>query len=120
MLIAMRSHRRRGPVDHILIAGQIDDLPCIRAALAILAADSYGQVFIEAPADTPLDLVSPFRVSIHRVDEGCLADAIEGWVGEWVPDETDPHRRVAVWVGSHAISQVASTYQQFAGLVDQL
>ena len=117
----MRSHRRRRPVDHILIAGRLADLDCVRAAVATLSADAYGQVFVQAPLGTDLDLRAPARVTVHRVDEtSSLEDAITAWVAEWVPDEADPHRRVAVWIGTHAAPHVASARHGFEGLVDQL
>jgi len=119
MLIAMRSHRRRLPVDHILIAGDAADLPCIRAALAILSADSYGQVYVRATADTPLDLPAPARMTVHRI-EGSLEEAVDSWVAEWMPCEQDPKRRVTVWVGSHARPEIATAYAELEGLVDQL
>ncbi len=122
MLIYMRPHRRREPVDHILIAGVPSDLECIQAALAILPADAYGQVYIQASADTDLTLSAPARMTIHLIDDatGSLETAVAAWVAEWVPEEFDPRRRVAVWVGDHASVHVASTYQEFAGLVERL
>ncbi|WP_313409560.1 hypothetical protein [Aeromicrobium sp.] len=118
----MRSHRRRRPVDHILIAGHTGDLGCIRAALAILPADAYGQVYVQAPAGTDLDFHAPARVTIHHIDDetGSLEDALASWICEWVPDEPDPRRRVAVWIGAHAAPHVADVHLGLDGLVDQL
>lgn len=104
----MRSHRRREPIGHVLIAGHTDDLDDIRAALAMLAADTYGQVLVVAPIGTQLDLTAPARITVHRIDDaaGSLADAVAGWAAEWIPDELDSHRKVTVWIGAHASSHV--------------
>jgi len=117
----MRSHRRRRPVDHVLIAGRLGDLDCVRAAVATLPADAYGQVYVQAPAGTDLELHAPARVTVHLVDEAAsLEDTIGAWVAEWVPDEIDPQRRVAVWIGAHAAPHVAAARYGLAGFVDQL
>ncbi len=104
----MRSHRRRNPAQHVLIAGNADDLDAMAAELAVLSADVYGQVFVEAPADLELHLVTPPRVTVHRLspEPHSLCAALAGWAAEWVPDEQDPERTVSVWIGRHVRASV--------------
>lgn len=121
MLTYVRSHRRRSPVDHVLIAGRVADLACVRAAVAMLPADAYGQVYVQAPAGTDLDLCAPARITVHRVDEtASLSDAVDAWVAEWIPEERDPKRRTMLWIGNHAASHVAVTRHGLDGLVEHL
>jgi hypothetical protein len=99
----VRSHRRRHPTEHVLIVGNSDDLDCVVAEIALLPAHAYGQVFIQAPADFALALITPARLTTHRIDPaaGALSAALAGWSAEWVPDEPDPQRNVTVWIGDH-------------------
>ncbi|PWJ25096.1 hypothetical protein ATK17_1208 [Branchiibius hedensis] len=108
MLNFVRSHRRRLPLEHVLIAGHIADLDDIAVALALLPADAYGQVLIEAPAGSLDGLTAPARVSIQRIEPstGSLDQAVTAWVSEWVPQELDLRRNVTVWLGGHASSRV--------------
>lgn len=111
------------PVEHLLIAGDTQDLDNIRAALSVLPTHAYGQVYVSASADLVATLSAPARMTIHRVDEetGCLSDAVAAWVAEWVPDEHDPQRSVTVWIGSHAGADVdRATWQGLDGLVEHL
>lgn len=110
----MRSHRRRGPAQHVLIAGNADDLDAIAAELAVLSADVYGQVFVEAPAELELALVTPPRVTVHRLkpEAHALCAALAGWAAEWVPDEQDPERTVSVWIGHHVRAGVDAELQR--------
>ncbi len=113
----MRSHRRRLPVDHVLIAGHVDDLDAIRAELTLLSADAYGQVFVEAPTHEPLFLITPPRVTIHRIDPqfGSLADAIAGWVDEWIPEQPDPQRSVSFWISARASADIDAGHHGLDG-----
>lgn len=111
------------PVEHLLIAGDVSDLQSIRAALTVLPAHAYGQVYVSAPADQVADLVAPARMTIHHVDEQAtsLSDAVAAWVAEWVPEEHDPQRSVTVWIGSHAGADVDhATWHGLDGLVEHL
>lgn len=112
MLTVVRSHRRRCPLQHILIAGQLADLDEISLALALLPPDTYGQVLVEAPAGSLVPLIAPPRVSIQRIDPatGSLAGAVAAWAAEWVPDEPDPRRTVSAWLGSHARQSIDLAY----------
>lgn len=112
MLTVVRSHRRRCPLEHVLIAGHADDLDEISITLALLPADAYGQVLIEASPEALATLTAPPRVSIHRIDPatGSLPAAVTAWVAEWVPDEEDHRRTVTVWLGEHA-SNLIDVYQ---------
>lgn len=120
MLSLMRSHRRRLPVEHVMIAGRAADLDDLRAALAVLPADAYGQVFVAASADATRQLRSPARVTIHRVSDETLANAVEAWIAEWAPCRPDPQRRVAVWLGAHARAALDTSQHGLEDLVDRL
>lgn len=116
----MRSHRRRLPLDHLLIAGDLGDLDAIRALVATLPERAYGQVFIDADDDTAgatldLELHGPARLSIVRLTTAAptdgghhasvvtrgklLADAVTAWATEWMPDEPTLDRIVTMWIG---------------------
>lgn len=111
MLSFVRSHRRRLPLEHVLVAGHIADLDDIAVALALLPDDAYGQVFIEGPEESTARLTAPARVSIHRIDPvtSSLDQAVAAWVAEWVPQEPDLRRTVTVWLGGHAAGTVNLT-----------
>jgi NADPH-dependent ferric siderophore reductase len=102
----VRSHRRRLPTEHALLAGDVRDLPSIAAALAWLPPDTYGQVLVEADVDDVLPFIAaPLRVTVHRIarsgegDGVAVGRAVAAWVGEWMPDEPDERRTVTIWVG---------------------
>ena len=120
----MRSHRRSAPVEHALLAGGPEDLPAIGMVLSVLPSDAYGQVFIEACPDAVLPRMrKPARVSVHRVDHGALAEAIDAWLAEWMPhdpaaDQGD--RAVSIWVGAHSSALVNDQCSGLGDLVDRL
>lgn len=107
----MRSHRRRLPLEHVLVAGHTADLDDIAVALALLPDDAYGQVLVEGPQGSTDTLTAPPRVSIHRIDSvtSSLERAVAAWVAEWVPQEPDLRRTVTVWLGGHAANTVDLT-----------
>lgn len=110
----MRPHRRRGPLQHVLVAGSFEELPAIEALLSLLPDTAYGQVLVESSSDLELPvLAAPPRVTITRLartesDEpgSLLAAAVHGWLAEWMPDEPDPGRAVTLWVGGSARGRV--------------
>ncbi|REK70660.1 hypothetical protein DX116_16240 [Aeromicrobium endophyticum] len=111
------------PTEHVLLAGDIGDLPGIVAALAWLPADAYGQVLVEVGIDDELPLLAaPLRVTVHRVERSPLGEgiaagrAVAAWVEEWIPDEIDERRTVSIWVGQ----RVAPACPQISGLVELL
>jgi len=119
----VRSHRRRLPIEHTLVAGDLADLPGIVAALAWMPTDTYGQVLIEAgPDDEVLLLAAPPRVSVHRIERSAEGDgiacgrAVAAWVEEWIPDEPDERRNVTIWVGE----RVDLRCPEIVGLVERL
>lgn len=104
----MRSHRRRLPIAHTLIAGDVADLPGITTALAWLSPDAYGQVLIEVGIDEQLPVLAvPPRVTVYRIERSpqgrgvAASRAAAAWVEEWMPGEPDERRAVCVWVGEH-------------------
>jgi hypothetical protein len=116
----MRSHRRRHPVPHVLIAGDAGDLDAIGRLLGELPADAYGQVIVEA--DVLPVLATPARVTVSCLTPAArpdgqqplvlaargtlLLEAVRGWVAEWMPEELDDDRSVALWVGGRANPRV--------------
>ncbi len=119
----MRSHRRRGPVEHVLIAGDRCDLAAIQRILDTLSADAYGQVFVEGRGPR---LIGPARVTISRLvaerstpgslqagdpaPGTALEDAVLGWLAEWMPDEPTPDRDFTIWIGGHAGGRMNGLY----------
>lgn len=119
----MRSHRRRLPTEHTLIAGDVADLPGIATALALLSPDAYGQVLIEVGVDEQLPvLAAPPRVTVYRLERSpqgrgvAAGRAAAAWVEEWMPDEPDERRAVSIWVGEH----VELTCPAINGLAERL
>ncbi|MET1037006.1 MAG: SIP domain-containing protein [Aeromicrobium sp.] len=119
----MRSHRRRQPIEHALVAGDVGDLPGIVTALAWLPADTYGQVFIEVGPDEELPLLAaPPRMTVHRLERSSAGDgvaagrAVAAWAGEWIPDEPDERRTVTIWVGE----RVDLSCPEIMGLAERL
>jgi NADPH-dependent ferric siderophore reductase len=105
----MRAHRR-GPLEHVLVAGDLEELGAIHALLAFLPEHAYGQVYVETPADRQLPpLPAPARVTVTRVPRpagaepgALLAQTVTAWVAEWLPEEADERRTVSMWVGATA------------------
>lgn len=103
----MRSHRRRTPLEHVLIAGDVTELDAITALLALLPEGAYGQVYVESSdADRPAVLAAPPRVTVTHVRRGehhvigePLSAVVECWVAEWMPDEPQAERTIAIWAG---------------------
>ncbi|MFT4262078.1 MAG: hypothetical protein QM572_01725 [Nocardioides sp.] len=109
----MRPHRRRTPLDHVILAGGLEDLIQLREEAAALAPDAYGQVVLELPAGTPLpELSLPSRFTVYRVDRdddrpgAALAGVVETWRSEWALDEPTADRTVRVWIGMIATPDV--------------
>lgn len=97
----MRSHRRRTPLQHVLLAGCADDLVVLQSALAMLPADVYGQVVVEIDPDVDLPaLDTPPRVTVHRVWPGTADRAVAAWIAEWMPAEPDAARTVGLWISA--------------------
>ncbi|MGJ0204300.1 hypothetical protein NHL51_09070 [Leucobacter sp. gxy201] len=88
--------------DLVLAVGSVRDLPEIRAWLAGLPADAYGQVLIESCsglADALEPLAAPAGVAVNSVPFGLepgegLARAVTAWLDEWVWAEADIDRSV--------------------------
>ncbi|GAA0199443.1 MULTISPECIES: hypothetical protein [unclassified Aeromicrobium] len=97
----MRSHRRRTPLQHVLLAGCADDLVVLQSVLAMLPSDVYGQVVVEIEPDVALpELDTPARVTVHRVWPGAADRAVAAWIAEWMPSEPDAARTVGLWISA--------------------
>lgn len=99
----------------MLVAGGFDELPAIEALLCLLPETAYGQVLVEVPADVePPVLAAPARMTVTRLvcaeepgEPGArLAEAVQAWVAEWIPDEPDLAREVTLWLGGSAIGRI--------------
>ena len=103
----MRPHRRRGPLQHVLVAGGHEELPAIETLLVLLPETAYGQVLVETPPQIDLPALSaPARVAVARLaraetdEPGTrLAGAVHAWLAEWMPEEPDSDRVVTLWAG---------------------
>ena len=115
----MRGRRPHTPVDHVLVAGHVDDFPAMQRVLALLPAATYGQVFIEGRlGDERPQVCVPPRVTVTWLIAGpsgedrergaLLATAVEGWYAEWSPEEPQPDREFSIWIGDAASAQVNS------------
>ena len=110
----MRPHRRRGPLEHVLVAGDADELPAIQALLHLLPRTAYGQVFVESAAGTSMPpLAAPARVTVTQLGRDgdaevgdLLTAAVNSWLAEWMPEEPDPDRACTLWAGSSARARV--------------
>jgi NADPH-dependent ferric siderophore reductase len=104
----MRAHRRRGPLEHVLVACDHSELESVMALLAFLPEHAYGQVYVETPADRQLPpLPAPARVTVTRLVRPVgtapgrvLATAVDGWVAEWMPEDSCAERAVTLWGGA--------------------
>lgn len=113
----MRPHRRRGPLEHVLVAGSESELPAIEALLLLLPSTAYGQVLVETgPRQAALSVDAPPRVTMTCLERApgeepgvLLAPAVHAWLAEWMPHEPDPARAVTVWIGSSARDRVDPT-----------
>jgi NADPH-dependent ferric siderophore reductase len=119
----VRSHRRRLPIEHALVAGDVGDLPAIVTALAWISPDTYGQVVVEVgPGEELPVLAPPLRVTVHRVERSAdghgvaAGRAVAAWVEEWMPEEPDERRDVSIWVGERVVLSCA----EITGLVERL
>jgi len=133
----MRSHRRRQPIDHVLIAGDLGDLAAIQRVLSDLDPTAYGQVLIETGGSVDVPLLSaPPRVSVHLLGAGrvadsshqavlaargtVLADAVETWVGEWLPVDVEKVPDAKVWIGGRDSQAMTDLYRSLPVLAQRL
>lgn len=90
----------------MLLAGCCDDLVTLQSVLAVLPADAYGQVVVEASPDADLSaLDAPARMTVHRVWPGEAGRAVAAWISEWMPHEPDAARSVGVWISAGCTAQ---------------
>lgn len=119
----MRSHRRRQPIEHVLIAGGVDDFDAIAEIAANLPAHAYGQILIESTgAMAPLFDV-PARVTVQTISapvteaghdgtavlaarSTSLASVVNTWLGEWLPAEPDADRSFSLWLGGKSDAEM--------------
>lgn len=106
-----------GAIDCVLAAGDASELADLRKWCAALAEDAYGQIFIETSAVTQIEAIdAPPGVGITWIcrdrnplcAERCLragdalANAVDGWVDEWLRADSSSGRRVTLWAGARS------------------
>jgi NADPH-dependent ferric siderophore reductase len=123
----VRAHRRR-PCPTVLLAGDSADLPELRALIATLPQDAYGQVYVEVAAPVQVEpLATPVRVAVtwlvretpaglHARGE-LLARAVDAWTAEWLPAGVRDARRIA-WVGCAAAPAIADRFRTMRAQAD--
>ncbi|RLV49106.1 hypothetical protein D9V37_11075 [Nocardioides mangrovicus] len=104
----MRPHRCSEPLDHLLVVVEHEELDAVRALLALVPETTYGQVFVETGPDQTLPtLARPGRVTVHQIVRSAedrrgtpALLASQAWISEWMPDDADPARELAIYVGA--------------------
>lgn len=115
-------------IDCVLAAGDITDLPEIKAWCESLSERSYGQIFIE--------VFSPIQIEPLRTPEGVgvtwicreflrpstlpgvgiargegLVTAVDAWLSEWYRAEYGAERNFTMWMGARS-NEIVHTYWQ--------
>lgn len=109
------------PIDCILAAGDTSDIQGLREWIAMLPADTYGQIFIEAADIEEIDhLDAPAGVGVtwvvrdrpHHMPQAAgdctirsgqaLARAVDAWLDEWLRAESCSPRNFVLWVGAQS------------------
>ncbi|MDI6022349.1 SIP domain-containing protein [Leucobacter sp. UT-8R-CII-1-4] len=110
-----------GQLDCILAAGDIGDLPGLRAWCENLPIDSYGQVFIEVFSPIQIEPIhTPPGVNVtwicrERLREStrpgigiprceALATAVDAWLDEWFRVDSCLTRHFTMWMGARGSS----------------
>jgi NADPH-dependent ferric siderophore reductase len=116
----VRAHRGR-PGPTVLLAGDGADLRDLRALVATLPADAYGQVYVEVASAGQVErLMTPARVAVtwlvRERERGVaargrlLTAAVDAWIDEWMPAGVRNDSRVA-WIGCAAAPRLAARYR---------
>lgn len=125
----------RHPAEHVLIAGDLDDLPAIEHLLGRLAENSYGQVFIET-LGARRELRAPGRVTVNWLERTgrpsqikplvfaargeALATAVAGWVAEWMPGDPANGSTALMWIGCTASEHMSALYEHLCAELHNL
>lgn len=99
--------RMTSPDSVLLCVAAERDLPALRAVLADLPADQYGQVYVESSSETIHAIGAPEHMAVswllRRDDEQIgarAAVAVRGWAAEWMHDAGhDSLMPRLVWLG---------------------
>ena len=88
--------------DLVLLGVALEDLAVAETVLATLPAKARGQVFVEAATEADVRTVAaPGRVCVTwllRERGQSLADAVDAWLAEMLPVESDREHRVYAWL----------------------
>ncbi len=100
---------------HLFVSDDTD-LPDLRAALAALPRDAYGQAFIETVSPEVEELQRPAGISVtwlvrdpgdgSRPVGSHAAVASGAWAAEWMVAARRPPQRTLVWVGTSVRASV--------------
>lgn len=100
---------------HLFVSDDTD-LPDLRAALAALPRDAYGQAFIETVSQEVEELERPTGISVTWLVRdprdgsrpvGSHAAVASGvWAAEWMVAARRPPQRTLVWVGTSVRASV--------------
>ncbi|MEJ1230912.1 MAG: SIP domain-containing protein [Galbitalea sp.] len=132
----MNSRRQRNP-SRVFVAGGLEDVPAIEQVLSTLDPNAYGQVFVEALGDDDVRLLSPpprvtvtwlvrstrtsrVRPLLFSEHGEALAEAIGGWVAEWMPEGLESGDECLMWVGCASSSMVGSLFDRLCGRLGNL
>ncbi len=124
--VSFRHQRSR---ERVFIAGALEDLPAIESLLSMSGPDAYGQVYIEIGDESDVRPVSaPGRVTVTWLPRAnrsgrvrptllsrrgeALAEAIDGWVAEWMPEDADREDVCLMWLGCADSSFVTALYDR--------
>jgi NADPH-dependent ferric siderophore reductase len=104
-----------GDGDLVLLAAGTEDLLVVETVLATLPAKARGQVFIEVDsADEVRQLTAPGRVCVSWLlrDRGqTLNRAVDAWLAEMLPVESDREHRVYAWMSGDRAARLLSSDQ---------
>lgn len=116
-------------LDCVLAAGDIGDLPGLRAWCAALPADAYGRIFLEVFSPIQIEpLPAPPGVGVTWIcREGlrisprpgigiprgqALADAVDAWLDEWLRADPGAGRHFLLWTGARSSSVMRSFWNR--------
>lgn len=119
-------------IDCVLAAGNLTDLPGLRAWCEALPEQSYGQVFIEVFSPIQIEtLHTPAGVSVTWICREllrpsalpgagmkigpargeALVTAVDAWLNEWYRPESGTERHFKMWMGARGNEVVHSFWQ---------
>lgn len=108
MLMRMGTRRHGRTRGLLLVVGTSEDLAAVERELATAPVGSYGQILIEADAETDVRaLAAPPRMTVtwllRRGEPGAaLNEAVAAWAAEWMPETRAHDTPAEVRIGATA------------------